>query len=203
MFSRVQFVVCDLQTSRGSLWLDVCDQDTCRLTESVVVSGGLIIFTMSRHVYTQTDESSWWNSVVKRATEWFLPFLFFPPPSWTCWWISGVRVSVMFLVFFCQIPNLELCVVSLCFRHSLFFFLCCRFYCFVNNFPTTRPELLWLCVSFGGYFFFSFLFFFSLVFFFCRLSQPEQQRNKSETPTNRMLESISAAAHSTLLPRRF
>lgn len=50
---------------------------------------------------------------------------------------------------------------------------------------------------------FSFLFFFSLVFFFCRLSQPEQQRNKSETPTNRMLESISAAAHSTLLPRRF
>lgn len=123
----------------------------------------------------------------------------------------GFESLSCFWFFFCQIPNLELCVVSLCFRHSLFFFLCCRFYCFVNNFPTTRPELLRLCVSFGGYFFFSFLFS-SGVFFLPALSArtaTKQIRNANKpnagvylssctqhTPATPILEIIVSLLHS-------
>lgn len=139
----------------------MCDQETCRLAESVVVSGGWIVFMMSSDVYTKTDECSWWNSAEKRATDWFLPFLSIRHES------AGGSLEVWVSVR-AQIWN---CVfaVFVCFRLSLFFLLCCGVL-FVCNFPTTRPELSWLCVSFGGFFFFS-----ALVFF-CRLSQPERQQ---------------------------
>lgn len=122
----------------------MCDQETCRLAESVVVSGGWIVFTMSSDVYTKTDECSWWNSAEKRATDWFLPFLSIRHESAGGSlevWVS-VRAQIWNCVF----------VVFVCFRLSLFFLLCCGVL-FVCNFPTTRPELSWLCVSFGGIFF--------------------------------------------------
>lgn len=142
----------------------MCDQETCRLAESVVVSGGWIVFTMSSDVYTKTDECSWWNSAEKRATDWFLPFLSIRHES------AGGSLEVWVSVR-AQIWN---CVfaVFVCFRLSLFFLLCCGVL-FVCNFPTTRPELSWLCVSFGGFFFFS-----ALVFFLPALSARTATKTK-------------------------
>lgn len=156
----------------------MCDQETCRLAESVVVSRGGIVFMMSSDVYTKTDECSWWNSAEKRATDWFLPFLSIRHESAG----GSLEVSVRAQIWNCVF------VVFVCFRLSLFFLLWCGVL-FVCNFPTTRPELSWLCVSFGGFFFFS-----ALVFF-CRLSQPERQRNKSETPTKTKCWSLSQQLH--------
>lgn len=99
---------------------------------------------MSSDVYTKTDECSWWNSAEKRATDWFLPFLSIRHESAGGSlevWVS-VRAQIWNCVF----------VVFVCFRLSLFFLLCCGVL-FVCNFLTTRPELSWLCVSFGGIFF--------------------------------------------------
>lgn len=120
----------------------MCDQETCRLAESVVVSRGGIVFMMSSDVYTKTDECSWWNSAEKRATDWFLPFLSIRHESAG----GSLEVSVRAQIWNCVF------VVFVCFRLSLFFLLCCGVL-FVCNFPTTRPELSWLCVSFGGIFF--------------------------------------------------
>lgn len=142
----------------------MCDQETCRLAESVVVSGGWIVFTMSSDVYTKTDECSWWNSAEKRATDWFLPFLSIRHESAGGSlevWVS-VRAQIWNCVF----------VVFVCFRLSLFFLLCCGVL-FVCIFPTTRPELSWLCVSFGG--FFSFLLW---CFFAGSLSQNGNETNQ-------------------------
>ena len=142
---------------------------------------------MSSDVYTKTDECSWWNSVEKRATDWFLPFLSIRHES------AGESLgfeSLSCFVFFFARAQIWNCVfvVFVCFRLSFFFLLCCGVL-FVCNFPTTRPELSWLCVSFGGFFFL----FCSGVF--CRLSQPEQQRNKSETPTKTKCWSLSQQLH--------
>lgn len=167
----------------------MCDQETCRLAESVVVSGGWIVFTMSSDVYTKTDECSWWNSAEKRATDWFLPFLSIRHESAGGSlevWVS-VRAQIWNCVF----------VVFVCFRLSLFFLLCCGVL-FVCNFLTTRPELSWLCVSFGGIFFL-----FCSGVFLQALSARTATKQIRNANKNQMLESISAATHSTLVLRQF
>lgn len=81
------------------------------------------------------------------------------------------------------------CSLCLCVSVSVCSSSCAAGFCLYVTFQQPGPSCHDFVSLLGGFFFFS-----ALVFF-CRLSQPERQRNKSETPTKTKCWSLSQQLH--------